>query len=111
MYSSLVLERSLFDPFGQLFLAGRGLADRPTRGRGPSTRHELHSDSPCVGYGLSAFRVARLVVLLHLTDCPLEGHGPSVQCPRTVGPCPAGPPAWHCARLLSPLLFRVSLSL
>jgi hypothetical protein len=34
--SSRVLERLRFDSFGHLVLAGRGLSDRPRRGREPS---------------------------------------------------------------------------
>jgi hypothetical protein len=84
--SSLVLERSLFDSFGQLFLARRSSAGHAPGRRGPSARHKLLSDSPPVGYGLSVFRGAFLVVLLHLTDCPLEGRGPSARFLRTVRP-------------------------
>jgi hypothetical protein len=82
--SLLVLERSLFNPFGQLFLTGRGLADRLSRGRKPSARHKLLSDSPRVGYGPSAFWGALLVVLLRLTDCPPCPRGPSTPASRTV---------------------------
>jgi hypothetical protein len=57
----------------QSFVPG-GLADRLPGGRGPSARHKLLSDSPRVGYGPSALRGALLVVLLRLTDCPLEGR-------------------------------------
>jgi hypothetical protein len=89
---SLVLERSLFNPFGLLFLAGRSLEDRPPGGCGPSTWHKLLSDSARVGYGPSAFWGALLVVLLCLTDCPLEGRGPSARCPRTLRPSLADHP-------------------
>jgi hypothetical protein len=69
----------------QSFVAG-GLADRPPGGRGPSARHKLLPDSPGVGYGPSAFRGALLVVRLRLTDRPLEGHGQSTRCSRTIRP-------------------------
>jgi hypothetical protein len=58
------------------FVAG-GLADLSPGGRGPSAWHKLLTDSPRVGYRLSAFRGALLVVLLRFTDCPLEGRRPS----------------------------------
>jgi hypothetical protein len=84
--SSLVLERSLFDSFSQLFLARRSSAGHPPGGRGPSARHKLLSDSPRVGYGPSVYRGAFLVVLLHLMDCLLEGRGSSARFLRTVRP-------------------------
>jgi hypothetical protein len=67
----------------QSFVAG-GLADRPPGGHGPSTWHKLLSDSPRVGCGPFAFRGALLAVLLRLTDCPLEGRGPSSPTSGTV---------------------------
>jgi hypothetical protein len=70
----LVLERSLFDPFGQLFLAGRGLADRPPGRHGPSVRHWLLADRPRTGRGLSVIRSALLEVFF----------GPSARDPQTV---------------------------
>jgi hypothetical protein len=53
--------------------------DRPPIGRGPSAQHKLLLDSPRVEYGPSSFRGALQVVLLRLTDCPLEGRGPSAR--------------------------------
>jgi hypothetical protein len=98
--SSRDLKRLCFDPFGQLFLVGRGLSDRPRRGtelsacgpdrpprgRGPSARHQLLADFPRTRYGPSVFQCARLVVLLSLTDRQPMGSGPSTLCPHTVRP-------------------------
>jgi hypothetical protein len=92
--SSLVLERSLFDSFGQFFLARRSSTGHPPGGRGPSARHKLLSDSPRVGYRPSVFRGAFLVVLFHLTDCLLEGRGPSSWFLRTVRPSLADRPPY-----------------
>jgi hypothetical protein len=54
--SSRVLERLHFDPFGQLFLAGRSLTDYPPRRREPSARHQLLTDRPRTERGLSVIR-------------------------------------------------------
>jgi hypothetical protein len=89
---SLVLKHSVFDPFVQLFVDERSLADRPPRGRGLSARHKLLLDCPRVGCGPSVFRGALLVVLLRLTDYPLEGRGLSARCPQTVRPSLADRP-------------------
>jgi hypothetical protein len=82
--SSRVLERLRFDPFGQLFLAGRSLADCPPGRRGPSARHQLLADRPRTRRGPSVIRGALLEVLLRFSDCPLEGRGPAAPASRTV---------------------------
>jgi hypothetical protein len=101
--SSRVLERFRFDPFGQLFLAGSGFADRPPRRRGPSARHELLADRPRTRCRPYVFQGVLPEVLLAFSDRP----------PRTVhrphGDSPPGhrrPFTWACTELLSPLLLE-----
>jgi hypothetical protein len=107
--SSLVRVRSWFDPLRQVYLVGRGFADRKLGGRGPSTRHELLTNRPRIGHGPSVFQgvgicresaeVSR-TVLQPIADCP-SGH--------------CGMSSWGFVDSLSPLLlvlrFRVAFSL
>jgi hypothetical protein len=67
---SRVLERSLFDLLCQLFLVGKGFADRPPGHRGPSAQHKLLADRPRIGRGLFIFQGAVLEVLLQFSDRP-----------------------------------------
>jgi hypothetical protein len=88
--SSRVLERLRFDSFDRLVLAGRGLSDRPRRGRGPfaqrsrTVRTARVARGPRTRYGPSAWLGARLVVLLRLMDHPPVGRGWSAPGSRTV---------------------------
>jgi hypothetical protein len=75
----------------QSFVA-EGLADRPPERRGQSAQHELLTDRPRTRRGPSGLRGALLEVLLCFLDCPLEGRGPSAQCPWTVRPSLADRP-------------------
>jgi hypothetical protein len=95
--SSHVLERLRFDPFGQLFLARRSLADCPLGRRRLSARHQLLTNqartvhySRCTSGGSVAFfemsaRGSRTVRSV-LADRP---------------PRPRGPSTWAFAELLS----------
>jgi hypothetical protein len=92
--SSRVLERFCFDPFCQLFLARRSLADCPPGRQGPPARHQLLADRPRTGCGPSVIRGALLEVRLPFSNRSSVTRGPPTCTTRTIRPvtadCPPG---------------------